>query len=103
MTKQEFIFERHQISVGAGMNQRYHQSRAATWSWWDRGCKIVVGLLAVLGVCLCVVTANIHNYWWDGSSITTAALAALAAIALNVLPFGEWCSRHSALFERWTD
>jgi len=38
-----------------------------------------------------------------GASIVVGGLAALAAIALNVLPYGEWASRHNALFERWTD
>ena len=103
MTRDEYLDKQYVLSVTAGVNQRYHQHRASVWTTWDRICKIVVGVLAVAGVCLSVATAAYKTDGWDIASIVVASLAAMAAIALNVLPLGDWASLHTALFQRWTD
>ncbi len=103
MNKDQLANKVYHLSVTAGMNQRYHQDRAFLWTLWDRICKIIVAALAVAALCLCVVTAVVEGVIWDEWSIGVAIAAAVAAIALNVLPLGDWASQHNALFERWTD
>jgi hypothetical protein len=103
MTKNQFLDRQYELSVMAGVNQKFHQGQIKHYADRDRYCKIAVGFLAVLGVCLCVVTATVDGWFWDAVSILIASLAAAAAVALNVLPFGEWASGHHALFQRWTD
>lgn len=103
MTKDNFLDKQYALSVMAGVNQRLHQHRASMWTTWDRICKIVVGVLAVAGVCVSVAASTLHTLPWDIASIVVASLAAIAAIILNVLPLGDWASEHGALFQRWTD
>jgi hypothetical protein len=108
MTRKEFEQKRYEISVCAGMNQRYHQSYASFWIGCDRFVRISVGVLAVAGASLTVVSAMIQKpsgqiSWADILCIVIASLAAVAAIILNVLPFGEWSAKHRELFGKWTD
>lgn len=103
MTRNEFRQKQYEISVCAGTNQRYHQKRTYAWERWDRFAKIMVGILAIIGACLSVVSASLGTSAWNIASITIAFLAAGFAMALNVLPFAEWSSSHRALFQRWTD
>ena len=85
------------------MNQRYHQARAHLWTCWNRGVQISVAVLAVIGVCLSVVSLLVESKVADGFAIAVATMAAIAAIALNVLPLGDWAAMHLDLFRRWTD
>jgi hypothetical protein len=103
MTHDEFLDAQFKTSFTAGMNQRYHQARASHWACWDRTCKISVGVLAVAGACLSVVTISSPAGSLIMVSAIVAAMAAVVAIALNVLPLGEWNSQHAALFQRWSD
>jgi len=103
MNSEAFLDKAYHLSFSAGMNHRYHQSREHRWNWADRTAKIIVAILAVAALCLCVVTAQSDHWGWDAVSIVVASLAAIAAVALNVLPFGEWAKTHNALFQRWTD
>lgn len=103
MTAKEFLDKQYHISVAAGMNQRIHQAKASWWTGWDRACKIIVALLAVASLCLSLWAVSPTGADWGRFSIVISALGALAAIALNVLPLGDWASRHNALFQRWSD
>lgn len=78
------------------LNQRYHQARERMWAILERGTRMIVGFLAGLGV----VTCFIGPEW---ASVLVAILALLAAIALNVLPFGDREKASGELFRRWTD
>src|SRR5688572_10907881 len=102
MNIKQFKDRQYQTSVMAGMNQRYHQSRAQFWTRWDKGSKVAVGVLAVLGACFSILTLNQHSVPLGWTSVVIAGLAAGAAIALNVIPLGEWANIHWALFQRWT-
>jgi hypothetical protein len=103
MTTDDFLYKQYHLSVLTGTNQRYHQEYASWWIGADRAAKIVVGVLAIGGACASVVTASLESVRWDIAGIAVAVLAAIAGIVLNVLPFGDWASRHIALFQRWTD
>jgi hypothetical protein len=103
MNREEFLDAQYKISVTAGMNQRYHQAFARYWVRWDRASRISVGVLAVGGVMLAVVTAVNTSAWWVGLSILIAGLAALVAITLNVVPLPDWALQSSDLFRRWSD
>jgi hypothetical protein len=103
MTQPDFDHELLCLSMTAGMNQRYHQKRAHFWTCWNRGVQISVAVLAVTGVCLSVVTYFVEAKIADWFGIGVATSAAIAAIALNVLPLGDWAAMHLDLFRRWTD
>lgn len=103
MTNDEFRHAQYDVSFTAGMNQRYHQSRASLWKKCDLSTKIAVGALAVLGAILSFVSWSDSGWLSNLLSVVAAVAAAVAAIALNVLPFGEWSSNHNALHQRWTD
>jgi hypothetical protein len=103
MNPAEFEQKQYEISVQAGTNQRYHQRRANYWLWWDRAVRIAVGIMAVGAFSLSIVTAFTHPVLVDIASIAVAFTAASAAVALNVLPLGEWAAQHLDLFRRWTD
>ncbi|MCA9139668.1 MAG: hypothetical protein KDB00_23005 [Planctomycetales bacterium] len=95
--------EQNYMSVGAGMNQRYHQHMAEKWQRCDRGFRIAVGVLSTLGICLSSVSAVSDAQSLTAASLGVAAIATCVAIVLNVFPFGEWSQSHATLFARWTD
>jgi hypothetical protein len=103
MNKDEFEQKHYEQSVCAGMNQRYHQRRCKLWTKTDRGFRIAVGFLAVLGAVMAVVSLLHPGTGWDVFGIAVAGLAAVVAVILNVFPYGEWASDHRELFRRWTD
>lgn len=103
MTRDEFLDVQYRVSVTAGMNQRYHQAYTRFWMRWDRASRISVGVLAVGGAMLAVVTSVNTDARWLAASISIAALAAVAAVTLNVVPLSDWALQSSDLFRRWTE
>ena len=103
MTPDEFVNKQDHLSITAGMNQRYHQIKASKWTGWQRSVEITVGVVAVAGACLAVAALSYHSTAIDIVSVVVASIAALFAVALNVLPFGDWAAKHADLFRRWTD
>ena len=103
MTKNEFLDRQFRLSVQAGANQRYHQIKAHYWSRWDRGFRIAVGLSAVIGAMLAVVTAYAPSQIWITASIVTACVAAFIGVVLNVVPYADWEREHCDIFRRWCD
>ena len=69
------------------MNQLYYQITHTKLSWWDKVVKIGVGALATAALLGAFVP---DEFKW--AEIVTAALAVVAAVALNVIPVGEWAS-----------
>jgi len=103
MTPKDFLDKQLYLSMGAGTSQRIHQDAAALWTRRDRISKIVVAALAVTSLCLSVWSAAVSSPSLTAVSIAISAIGALAAITLNVLPFGDWASQHNALYQRWSD
>jgi hypothetical protein len=97
MTRDQFLDDQLWVSVTAGMNQQFHQTLASFWTWCNRFVQIAVACLAVTALCLSFTD---EPHWIERS---IAALAAAFAIALNVLPLGDWVQEHYELFRRWTD
>lgn len=96
MTREEFDEKHYEMSLTAGMNQRYHQAKAGTWACWDRSFKISTGMVAVAGA----ITA-FSGPGWFGAFLAIAA--AMLAVSLNVLPFVEWSALHADMLRRWSD
>jgi hypothetical protein len=103
MTHDEFLDRQYALSVQAGMNQRYHQGLARVWRRWDMGAKIATAVFATIAFGLAIACAMIHDHSLHAVEITVALVAALAAIALNVIPLGAWELEHRELFRQWTD
>ena len=98
MILSEFKEERYEVSFIAGMNQRYHQTMASWWMLWNRITQIVVGVLAVASACLSAGAISSDSLGLDIAALIVSASAAVAAVALNVLPFGDWSQRLSRPF-----
>jgi len=105
MNCDEFLDKQYEISVQAGMNQRYHQQRYATWWWrWDTSFKAATAALAVMGTMLSV--AGLYRATlpeWNIAALVLSALSAIAAVILNVVPFGTWEQQHRDFLRQWTD
>ena len=103
MTADEFQKKQYDLSVTAGMNQRYHQRRAGRFAWWDRGFRVGIGVLSAVSAGLAVAAANNSVSHVEGYSVAIAIVVAGIGATLNVLPFGDWEKSHVDLFRRWTD
>ena len=97
MDREEFLDRLYEVKFTAGMNQRYHQILAQKWYRLDCGFKIATGLVATLA-CISAFASG-----WTIFSQVTAIVAAILAVSLNVLPFGEWRQIHLDIFRRWSD
>jgi len=104
MTRDDFLDKQYELSVQAGMNQRYHQ-RYATWYWqWDAGIKAVTAAAAVIGLALSIATAFPNsNPYLVGAEVFLAIVTTVAAVVLNVIPVGNWEQFHRDFFRQWTD
>jgi hypothetical protein len=103
MNTADFSTRRYELSVIAGMNQRYHQHEAYKQWWRDTAAKIVTAVFAVLGLSLAIVSAFSSSALVDGAGISVSLVAAIAAVFLNVVPYGTWEKDHVDCFRRWTD
>jgi hypothetical protein len=104
MNRKKFLDRQYNISFHAGMNQRYHQRYATFWWRCDTWAKIITAVLAVAGAMLSVgALFEGHDPRIDYLALSVASLAAIAAVILNVVPFGAWESASRDLFRQWTD
>jgi hypothetical protein len=94
----EFRGELHNLAYTAEVNQRYHHLKQRQMWLWDKVVKIGVAVLAVLALIAAFVP---HELKW--LEVTAALLAALAAVALNVVPVGEWITEYGEMFRSWSD
>lgn len=98
MDREQFLDSAYDGSYIASFNQRYHTKMARFWAIADRSIRVVVGVLATISFGLTLASNSAV-----GVAVSVAFLSALAAILVNVVPFGEWEKTHRDLFRRWTD
>lgn len=103
MTRRELLQKQYELSVQAGTSQRYHQQCARFWWYFDFGAKVATAVFAVLALSLAIVSALVESAAADFWGIVVSLAAAVAAIVLNVVPFGSWEQTHRDLFRQWTD
>jgi hypothetical protein len=104
MTRDEFLDKQYELSVQAGMNQRYHQKYTRFWRRLDTAIKIITAAAAVVSAMLASATMVPNpdpRLMWG--SLILAVVTTIAAVALNVLPFGGYEKDHRDLFRQWTD
>jgi hypothetical protein len=80
------------------VNQRYHQRLAWWFGAFDKLSKIAVGVVAIAALVLTLMGEDWHN-----AEIEWAIAAAVLAVAINVLPFGEREKIYDELFRCWSD
>lgn len=97
MTREEVYAESHKVIHSAAVNMRYHQCISSYYLRADRGLKILTGILAVVGA---IAAFQPEPSTWG---IVVAVSAAILAVVLNVMPFGEWGMKHKELFARWNE
>lgn len=88
----------HDLGFTAVVNQRYHQILEWRWATLDRLMRILIGVLAAFGVLLAALGSP-----WGTLSLVVPMAALIAAILLNILPFGEIQRFYRDLFRRWSD
>jgi hypothetical protein len=99
----DFEQKQYELSIMAQMNQLYNQSRAHYWTRRNRAVQIGVASFAVLGLCLSFASIMADSRVVDVFAIIVGVGAAIFAIALNVLPLGDWAAEHSSLLRQWSD
>jgi hypothetical protein len=103
MSPEEFRNKQLYISMGAGTSQRVHQDLADRWTRWDRIAKATMAAIAVVGLWISLESTKPEWAWLASYSTTLSVVGLIAAIALNLLPFGDWAMRHISLYQRWCD
>lgn len=99
MTRTEFWKKLGALIITCDVNQRYHQTTAWNWKAFDRITKILVAVMAVAALCLTVA----HDESIHVLEIIFGSIASIAAIALNVVPFGEYEKSSDEMFHSWSD
>ncbi len=98
MTYSEFKNKIVDLICYCDINQRYSQRLA----WWyglaDKSSKIAVAVVAVVAVVLALLDEG-----WKNTEIVWAIAAAVLAVVLNVLPFGEYEKFYDEMFRCWSD
>jgi hypothetical protein len=103
MPQERLADEVYKLSFTCGMNQRYHQNLARVWEWGDRIAKGLVGISTLAGAMLGVASFTLsRNQALANWSLGVTIVAAVLAIILNAVPFGDWARRHLDLFARWS-
>ena len=98
MTYSEFKKKIVELIGYCDINQRYHQRLG----WWfgvaDKLAKISVAIVAVVAVVLALSGEE-----WKIYEVGWAIAAAVLAVVLNVLPFGEYEKFYDEMFRSWSD
>ena len=103
MTEEELSQQIFELSVQAGMNQRYHQRNAGRWNRADSEVRISVGMFAVSGLSLSIASVATSSPWFGLASLVAILFTAVAGMVMNLYPFAEWERDHEVLFAQWTD
>lgn len=104
MNHQQAMQRLYELSVQAGMNQRYHQIYSSWWWGWDTFMKVTTAALSVVGAMLAVTSLYAATPpVWDQLSLGLAVISAIVAVALNVVPFGNWEKDHRDHMRQWFD
>jgi hypothetical protein len=103
MNRRDFLQKQFELSVQAGTSQRYHQQCAGYWWVFDFCAKIITAIFAVVALSIAIASLLVENKSVDVAGVAVSLAAAIAAIVLNVVPFGSWEQTHRDLFRQWTD
>src|SRR5579871_2144729 len=98
MQKDEYCRRLHEVKWTAGVSARYHQKLEYIFGWLDKGVRISVAVVALAAVILAVPPLELH---WP--SFWVAVLAAVLAVALNVIPVVEKEKFHGEMFRAWSE
>lgn len=88
----------HQLQFVAGFNARYHQILERNWGIVDRGIKITVGVIAIVGV-----WASTSGEKWTETSNLLGWVSLIMAVILNVVQTTEYERYHGEMFRKWSD
>jgi hypothetical protein len=105
MTREEYTNRLHAIISTAGANAWYHQTKESWYDRDDKGIRIVVALLAILGLVFAIPSLDsmlpgLGLSWW-GFGVSIVSLA--AAICLNIIPVVEKAKIHGEMFRLWSN
>src|SRR5712692_1310115 len=103
MTNGELKNRLDDLIYQCGMNQCYHQRTAAVLGRWDKGIRITIGILAVVGLVLAVPTLKISKIDVGTTGLVTAIVSLVAAVILNIVPVGDREKLHGELFRLWSE
>jgi hypothetical protein len=97
MTNAECKLKIYDLIATCSVNQRFHQKMSWRWGLADKAVKIIVALVAIAAL----ITA-LGGKYWETWSIGFTVIAAIAAVILNVVPFGEHEKFYHEMFHLWS-
>lgn len=104
MTLEQVLDAIWQLSITAGMNQRYHQHLADQAASWDFLIKIAVAIITAIGAVVSVMSWQKPSAKPLGNASAALSVAGmLAAIVLNIAPSDATSKQHLDLFRRWSE
>src|SRR5437899_2431204 len=92
MTNSEYKRRLHHVVFTCGINHRYHHTLEWVWGAVDKGIRVGVGVLAIVGLVLAVpsfVDSMVGFY--------VAIASVVVALALNIVPVGDWEKFHGEM------
>ncbi len=98
MTNADFKDRLYGLIRTCGINQRYHHRLSWWFGFFDKLTKISIGAVAIAAL-----VATLLGTDWHDVEVQFAIAAAILAIAINVLPFGEREKVYDELFRCWSD
>jgi hypothetical protein len=81
----------------SGMNSRYHHVLEWWWGFLDKTIRVVVGILAVVGLILSVPGVDAPR-----AGLAIAIVSLVAAAILNIVPVGDWEKTNGEMFRLWS-
>jgi hypothetical protein len=98
MTAPEYQYRLRTLITTCAMNQKYHHTLEWRYGMADKVIRIVVGVLAVVGLAAAFGGPDHHT-----ADIWLAVVSLVAALALNIVPVGDREKHHGELFRLWSD
>lgn len=103
MNRKDCIGKFNYLSFTSAMCVRYHQQKWTFFSHKDKNIRILVGVIALVGVVFSLLGVTLTNLTINILSATISVLALALAIALNVSSALKSEVFHRDLFRRWSD
>jgi hypothetical protein len=98
LTYYEYKRQLETLRCTCAMNQLYHQKLEWRYGIADKSIRVAVGAFTVVGLILAVPGVN-----YPITGLILAVVAAIAGVALNVVPVADREKVHGELFRLWSD
>jgi hypothetical protein len=102
MTTDEYCARLHEVVFTASANAAYHQELQARYQRSDKAIRIIVAILALIGVILAVPGFAIPHVDVGWVGFVVAIFSVAMAMVLNIVPVSERAVLHGEMFRAWS-